>query len=160
MNGYPASVKNVEENDHRFQFDQNHDVFDSSHPDVYSVTDGHSYVNGVQNTTISESLATTGRVLHSHEPQKESKYRLKYSDSLTLVGKEGDQSVYQRDELQCGDSRQLANTDRPNLLKRLESIRAWGRNTLKCTKQVIEEKLGTSSPTCDENLDLRIESLR
>ncbi|CAL8079733.1 unnamed protein product [Calicophoron daubneyi] len=50
--------------------------------------------------------------------------------------------------------------DRTNMQKRLESIKAWSVSTLKCTKQIIEEKLGTTIPTCDEKLDMRIESLR
>ncbi|KAF7259481.1 hypothetical protein EG68_03398 [Paragonimus skrjabini miyazakii] len=50
--------------------------------------------------------------------------------------------------------------ERSNVYKRLESIKLWSLNTLKCTKQVIEEKLGTTTPTCDSQLDLRIETLR
>ncbi|KAF6776538.1 hypothetical protein AHF37_03360 [Paragonimus kellicotti] len=50
--------------------------------------------------------------------------------------------------------------ERSNIYKRLESIKLWSLNTLKCTKQVIEEKLGTTIPTCDSQLDLRIETLR
>ncbi|KAA3675944.1 arfaptin [Paragonimus westermani] len=49
--------------------------------------------------------------------------------------------------------------ERSNIHKRLESIKLWSLNTLKCTKQVIEEKLGTTTPTCDSQLDLRIETL-
>ncbi|TPP57418.1 ADP-ribosylation factor-interacting protein 1 [Fasciola gigantica] len=145
MNGYTIDEKKAENNDHGFQFDQNQDVFDGPQSTAFPVDQVNSVVNG----NIGTPIATDERVLNP-------------SESHRSIARPGDQSFHADVEPQSRDTCQghSVNTDRPNLLKRLESIRAWGRNTIKCTKQVIEEKLGTSSPTCDENLDLRIESLR
>ncbi|CAH8832427.1 unnamed protein product [Trichobilharzia szidati] len=47
-----------------------------------------------------------------------------------------------------------------NLQNRLEHLKHWSVNTLKCTKQMIEEKLGTASVTFDQELEDRISSFR
>ncbi|TGZ65487.1 hypothetical protein CRM22_005848 [Opisthorchis felineus] len=55
---------------------------------------------------------------------------------------------------------QAGHNERPHLYRKLDSIKNWSVNTFKCTKQIIEEKIGAATPTCDEKLDLRIETLR
>ncbi|CAH8490661.1 unnamed protein product [Heterobilharzia americana] len=54
----------------------------------------------------------------------------------------------------------LESCNNVNLHSRLENLKHWGVNTLKCTKQIIEEKLGTASVTFDQELEDRISSLR
>uniref|UniRef100_A0A095A3Y3 Arfaptin-2 n=1 Tax=Schistosoma haematobium TaxID=6185 RepID=A0A095A3Y3_SCHHA len=50
----------------------------------------------------------------------------------------------------------MESYDSLNLQNRLENFKHWSVTTFKCTKQMIEEKLGTASVTCDQELEDRI----
>ncbi|CAH8448864.1 unnamed protein product [Schistosoma turkestanicum] len=50
--------------------------------------------------------------------------------------------------------------DSVNLQNRLQNWKHWSLTTFKCTKQMIEEKLGTASVTCDQELEDRISVFR
>ncbi|CAF1258096.1 unnamed protein product, partial [Didymodactylos carnosus] len=58
----------------------------------------------------------------------------------------------------------MASTPAKFLLTRtastIETLKQWSKTTFKCTKQVINEKLGKSSRTVDEELEQQIEQLR
>ncbi|KAH9594832.1 Arfaptin-1, variant 2 [Schistosoma haematobium] len=54
----------------------------------------------------------------------------------------------------------MESYDSLNLQNRLENFKHWSVTTFKCTKQMIEEKLGTASVTCDQELEDRISMFR
>ena len=43
---------------------------------------------------------------------------------------------------------------------KIENFKAWSSAAMKCTKQAIEEKLGTTSPTRDPDIENKIEELK
>ncbi|KAM9332854.1 arfaptin-2b isoform 2-T2 [Pholidichthys leucotaenia] len=51
-------------------------------------------------------------------------------------------------------------TTRGVAVEKLESLRTWGLNTYKCTKQMISERFGRGSRTVDLELEAQIEVLR
>ncbi|XP_072230480.1 arfaptin-2b isoform X5 [Leuresthes tenuis] len=51
-------------------------------------------------------------------------------------------------------------TTRGVAVEKLESVRKWGLNTYKCTKQMISERFGRGSRTVDLELEAQIEVLR
>uniref|UniRef100_A0A095B4C8 Arfaptin-1 n=1 Tax=Schistosoma haematobium TaxID=6185 RepID=A0A095B4C8_SCHHA len=54
----------------------------------------------------------------------------------------------------------MESYDGLNLQNRLENFKHWSVTTFKYTKQMIEEKLGTASVTCDQELEDRISMFR
>ncbi|VDN21732.1 unnamed protein product [Dibothriocephalus latus] len=43
---------------------------------------------------------------------------------------------------------------------KVENFKAWSSTALKCTKQVIEEKLGTTTPTRDPEIEAKVGVLK
>ncbi|VDM31500.1 unnamed protein product [Hydatigera taeniaeformis] len=54
-------------------------------------------------------------------------------------------------------SRNNGSLDLPG---RIENFKSWSSTAMKCTKQAIEEKLGTTSPTRDPETEARIDELK
>ncbi|VDD80679.1 unnamed protein product [Mesocestoides corti] len=47
-----------------------------------------------------------------------------------------------------------------DLPAKIENFKSWSTTAMKCTKQVIEEKLGTTSPTRDPHIEANIEEIK
>ncbi len=43
---------------------------------------------------------------------------------------------------------------------KMENFKAWSSTAMTCTKQAIEEKLGTTSPTRDPEIEAKIEDVK
>ncbi len=43
---------------------------------------------------------------------------------------------------------------------KMENFKAWSSTAMQCTKQAIEEKLGTTSPTRDPEIEAKIEDVK
>ncbi|KAL5970626.1 Arfaptin-1 [Taenia solium] len=54
----------------------------------------------------------------------------------------------------------LGNNGSLDLPGKIENFKAWSSTAMKCTKQAIEEKLGTTSPTRDPETEARIEEIK
>lgn len=54
----------------------------------------------------------------------------------------------------------MGNNGSLDLPGKIENLKSWSSTAMKCTKQAIEEKLGTSSPTRDPEIDTKIDELK
>ncbi|KAL5108373.1 Arfaptin-1 [Taenia crassiceps] len=54
----------------------------------------------------------------------------------------------------------FGNNGSLDLPGKIENFKAWSSTAMKCTKQAIEEKLGTTSPTRDPETETRIEEIK
>ncbi|VDO04752.1 unnamed protein product [Rodentolepis nana] len=58
------------------------------------------------------------------------------------------------------NSKNLGNNGSLDLPGKIENFKAWSSTAMKCTKQAIEEKLGTTSPTRDPEMDGKIDEVK
>ncbi|KAM3177971.1 hypothetical protein ACTXT7_003509 [Hymenolepis weldensis] len=57
------------------------------------------------------------------------------------------------------NQKNLGNNSSLDLPGKIENFKAWSSTAMKCTKQVIEEKLGTTSPTRDPEMEGKIDEV-